>query len=111
MAEKVTLQKTSFKNDSFTKVVKTEFTTYVPVTPQVDTDTVAELFRLFDKLFYDIPVYGPSNSLEALVKKSSELYETPETPAVIRPLLDEIAELRQRLLEANEQILELTRNG
>ena len=111
MAEKITLRKTSIKNDSFTKVVDTQFTTYVEAVTIQDTDTIAELFRLFDKLFYDIPIYGPSNSLEALVKKSSELYEAPETPAVVQPLLDEIAELRQRLLEANEQILELTRNG
>lgn len=111
MAEKIELQKTVLNNKTFTKVVQTDFKTFTePVLP-VNTDTVEELFRLFDKLFYEIPIYGNTNSLENLVTKSLELYEVPETTVEIQPLLDEIAELRQRLLEANQQILELSSNG
>lgn len=109
MSEEVKLKLTVLSKKEFGKVVDTSFSTFTPPAPPAeDPDTVAELFRLYDKLFFSIPVYGPSNSLEALVKKALELYELDQTIPEIQPLLDEIAELRQRLLEANQQILSLS---
>jgi len=108
MAEEVKLELTVLAKENFGKVVNTAFKTYAPATPAQDTDTVDELFRLFNKLFYDIPIYGPNGSLEALVKKSLELYELEEVAVEVQPLLDEIADLRQRLLQANQQLLTLT---
>ncbi len=109
MSEEVKLELTVLEKDNFNKVVDTSFKTFAEPVPVIDTDTVEELFRLFDKLFYSIPIYGPANSLEALVTKSKELYQEADTQTPqIQPLLDEIADLRQRLLEANQQILSLS---
>lgn len=108
MSEEVKLELTVLAKDNFSKVVDTAFKTYAPPAVVQDTDTVEELFRLFSKLFYDIPVYGPVGSLEALVKKSLELYEPEQATVEVQPLLDEIADLRQRLLQANQEILTLT---
>lgn len=109
MAEELKLGLTVLSKDTFNKVVDTSFRTFAPATATTDTDTVEELFRIFNKVFYSIPIYGPSNSLEALILKSKELYIEPDQPSPqIQPLLDEIAELRQRLLDANQQILSLS---
>lgn len=109
MAEELKLELTVLEKGSFDKVVDRSFRTFTPPAPPTqDPDTVEELFRLFDKLFFSIPIYGPANSLEALVTRSLELYELDQTQPEIQPLLDEIADLRQRLLEANQQILSLS---
>jgi len=105
--QEVKIQKTVYKEEDFSKVVDNRFSTFVKPTPAQDTDTVAELFRLYDKLYYSIPSEGPSNSHEYLVKKSSEIYKLDQTTEDIQPLLDEIANLRANLLEANQTIIEL----
>lgn len=50
---------------------------------------------------------GENNSHEYLVRKSSELINFEANTEEIQPLLDEIAQLRQQLLSANQQILDL----
>jgi len=106
MAEEVKLELTVLERDNFEKVVDTSFKTFTEPVATVDNDTVQELFRLFNKLFYSIPIYGPVGTLEELVTKSKELYQEADGQAPeIQPLLDEITDLRQRLLEANQQIL------
>jgi hypothetical protein len=107
MAEKVNIEKTVLNNGKFQKAVDTSFKYYVKPTPAVDTDTIPELFRLYNKLFFSIPVTG-TNSHEYLVTKSSELFTPSQVNEEIQPLLDEIAELRQRLLEANQEIFNLS---
>jgi hypothetical protein len=88
-------------------VVDTSFKTFVQPATTVEQDTPEELFRLYDKLYYDIDVAGATNSHEYLVKKSSELINFDITTEDIQPLLDEIAQLREQLLSANQQILTL----
>lgn len=106
MAEKIELQKTVVNNAGFKKAVDTSFKFYAKPVEVVDTDTVVELFRLYDKLYFSIPVTG-TNSHEYLVNKSSELYTAQQTNEEIQPLLDEIADLRQQLLQANQEISKL----
>ena len=105
--QEVKIQKTVYREEDFSKIVDTRFTTFVKPIPEQDTDTVSELFRLYDKLFYSIPSEGNTNSHEYLVKKSSEIYKLDQTTEDIQPLLDEIANLRANLLEANQTIIEL----
>ena len=50
---------------------------------------------------------GENNSHQFLLKKSSELTKLEQTSEDIQPLLTEIAQLRQQLLDANKQIFEL----
>ena len=70
-----------------------------------------ELFRLYDKLYHNIPLEGEVNSHQYILNRSSELVNLEKTSEDIQPFLDEIAQLRQQLLDANETIFELENNG
>lgn len=107
MAEKVNLNKSYLKSREFKETVDTTFKYFAKPVPVQDPDTIEELFRLYNKLFFEIPVAG-INSHQYLVTKSSELYTAPQVSEEIQPLLDEVADLRTRLLQANEQILQLS---
>jgi hypothetical protein len=106
MAEKVRLVKTVQQKDQFVKVVQREFTTFVRPTDLESGDTVQELIRLYDKLYLEIPLTGPL-SHTYLIEESSKLVQLTQGNEDIQPLLDEINELRQRLLLANQQLIEL----
>lgn len=108
MAEEVKLQKTVYDPIKFTKVVDTSFKTFAKPVPTVNTDTVEELFRLYDKLYLRIPIEGDTNSHQYLVTESSKLYLQQVQSVDIQPLLDEITQLRQELLLANQEIQALT---
>jgi len=108
MAEEVKLQKTVYDPLRFTKVVDTSFKTFVKPVPVEDTDTVEELFRLYNKLYLRIPIEGDTASHQYLVTESSKLYSQQVQSVDIQPLLDEITQLRQQLLSANQEILALS---
>lgn len=107
MANDIQIQKTVLNSTDFTKVVDTSFRTFTQPQEQVDLDIPSELFRLYDKLYYELDITGDVNSHEYLVKRSSELMNFDTTSEDIQPLLDEIAQLREQLLLANQQILDL----
>ena len=107
MANDVQIQKTVFNSTEFGKVVDRNFSTFTQPVPVVDTDTVDEFFRLYEKLYFVIDVEGETNSHEYLVRRSSELINFEANTEEIQPLLDEIAQLRGELLQANQQILDL----
>lgn len=109
--ERVRIQKQVYRSDQFNNLVDREFTTFIKPAQEVDTDTVEEFFRLYDKLYYSIPLEGEENSHQYLLQKSSELVDFEKTTEDIQPLLDEIAQLRQQNLELNQQLFELQDNG
>lgn len=106
MAENVRLSKTVQEKDKLRKIVSSTFTTFVQPSEVQDTDTISELFRLYDKLYLQIPLDGPQ-SHTYLIEESSKLVDIQQDNEAIQPLLDEITELRERLLSANEQIFQL----
>ena len=108
---KIQLRKSSYNSEQYKKVIDTEFKTFVQEQPIVDNDTVEELFRLYDKLYHNIPLEGEVNSHQYILNRSSELVNLEKTSEDIQPFLDEIAQLRQQLLDANETIFELENNG
>jgi hypothetical protein len=108
--QKVQIKKTVYSNVGLSKIVDREFRAFANPIPVQDTDTVGELFRLYDKLYLDIPVNGESDSHEYLITRSSELVDVDIDNEAIQPLLDEISELRQQLLEANIEITKLNTN-
>ena len=110
MANDINIQKTVFSSVEFNKVVDTSFKTFTQPVPEEDLDTTEELFRLYEKLYYEIDVTGEVDSHEYLVKKSSELLNFDKVTEDIQPLLDEIAQLRQDNLALNQQILTLETN-
>lgn len=105
MANNLRLTKTVQEKEELSKVVSREFTTFIQPELETDTDTVGELFRLYDKLYLEIPLEG-TQSHTYLIRESSKLVSI-EQEVDIQPLLEEITDLRQRLLEANEYISEL----
>lgn len=106
----IQIQKTVFSAVEFNKVVDTSFKTFTQPVVEEDLDTTEELFRLYEKLYYEIDVTGDVDSHEYLVKKSSELLNFDKVTEDIQPLLDEIAQLRQENLALNQQILTLETN-
>ena len=107
MANDVQIQKTVFNSTEFGKVINRNFTTFTQPVPEEDIDTVDELFRLYEKLYFVIDIEGETNSHEYLIRRSSELVNFEANTEEIQPLLDEIAQLREQLLQANQQILDL----
>jgi len=105
--ERIRITKESYRKDQIVNLVDTEFKTFVKPAPPVDTDTVEELFRLYDKLFYTIPLKGESNSHEYLLISSSEVTDFEKTTQDIQPLLNEISQLKQQVLDLNQQLFEL----
>lgn len=107
MDKDIQIQKTVFNSAEFRKVVNRNFSTFTQPALEEDTDTVDEFFRLYEKLYYVIDVEGEINSHEYIIRKSSELINFERSTEEIQPLLDEIAQLREQLLQANQQILDL----
>ena len=105
--ETIKIQREAYRRDQVSVALDTSFTSYLPPTVEVDNDTVENLFRLYNTLFYSIPVQGETNSHEYLIKNSSSLVNFDQTTTELQPLLDEIAQLRQQLLNANQEILDL----
>lgn len=110
MANDIKIVRTVFNTTEFTKVVDNSFKTFTQPIPEEDLDTTEEFFRLYEKLYYVIDIEGETNSHQYLVKKSSELLNFDTVTEDIQPLLDEIAQLREQLLSANQQILDLETN-
>lgn len=105
MAEKIRLKRTVNEIESTAKVVSKTFTTFTQPVDEEIGDTVQELFRLYDKLYLSIPLEG-AQSHRYIVEESSKLISFTEDNSEIQPLLDEISELRERLLLANQELLE-----
>lgn len=107
MDRNISIEKTVFEKDNFEKVIDTSFKTFVRPTTLTETTSVGEFFRIYDEIFFEIPAEGEINSHEYLIRRSSEIVNISPDSQDIQPLLDEIAQLREQLLLANEQILEL----
>ena len=103
----IRIQKKVYDVDKYNKVIDREFTEFTEPLPEDDTDTVEELFRLYEKLYFTIPIEGELNSHQYILRRSSELTDFEKNTEDIQPLLDEIADLRSNLLNANTQIIEL----
>lgn len=102
------LNKTVYNRREYINVIDTSFTQFQPPPPPVeDTITVGEFFGYYSKIFYDIPSNGATNSHEYLVKTSGQYINASTTSEETQLLLDEITSLRQQLLAANQQVLNL----
>lgn len=107
MSKEIRIKKTVFDKRDFISVVDRSFTSFVEPEQVIETDTVEELFRLYEKLYFSIPKEGETNSHRYILERSSELVDFEKNTEDIQPLLNEIAQLRVQLLNANQQIFEL----
>ena len=105
MANDIRVQKTVLNKEEFTKAVDSSFKTFILPAEEVNTDTRAELFRLYEKLYYSIPTEG-EKSHTYLIQQSSKLVSIEKDLTEIQPLLDEISDLRQQILELNQNLIE-----
>jgi len=102
-----TLNKTVYNRREYINVIDTSFTQITPTTPVEDTITVEQFFQYYNKIFYDIPAEGNINSHAYLVKTSGDYINASTINTDIQLLLDEITTLRQQLLIAEQQNVNL----
>lgn len=103
----IRVKKTVLNKEQFNKAVDSNFTSFVDPTVVQDNDTVEEFFRLYSKLYYEIPIEGSTASHTYILQESSKLVNIEKDLTDVQPLLDEITELRERLLLVNQQMIEI----
>ena len=106
MANEIRLQKTVYEKGNVDKVIDRTFNTFAQPVPVEDLPTVEEFFELYEQLYYEIPIEGVTQSHQYLVQRSSELLNFEKDTEDIQPLLDEIAILREQILEYQQQLIE-----
>lgn len=109
MTQSSPIQRSVFNKQTFPKVVDTTFKELTSVT--VDNSqfqTVDYFFTLYEDLFYEISPTGETNSHEYIIKQSSDFVGIEARSSEVDALIEEINDLRRQLLEANQQIIELT---
>ena len=107
MARDIQIKNKVYAKDKLDKVVDRDFTFFVPEEALEDEITLDEFFAAYENLYFEIPIKGDSDSHQYLANRSSELTGFEKDTTDIQPLLDEIANLRQELLNSQEQIIEL----
>ena len=107
MAENINLNKGVFNKRDYQKNINTSFNPLdVPSVQEQLTQqtTVSEFFDLYNELFYEINEIGETNSHEYLIKTSSQYINFNENNELIQALQNEIAQLREELLETQQQL-------
>jgi|TARA_R110001583_G_scaffold69916_2_gene198093 hypothetical protein len=105
MAENIDLNKSVFNKRDYNKTIDTSFTQLGVKSIQQQLDeqpTIQEFFSMYNTLFYQINEFGPTNSHEYLIKTSSEYINFEENDEIIQALQNEIAQLREELLETQQ---------
>ena len=110
MAEELNLYREVYGQNTYRRVIDTEFRQLVePATPEEEDFTVERFFQLYEQLFFEIPVTGEVNSHEFLVRTSSEYIGGAVITDNEKALIQEINSLRQQLLEANTNLVEISK--
>jgi len=107
MAQNIKLNKEVFNKRDYTKTINTSFTQLgvKSIQEQINEQpSVQEFFDLYNDLFYEINELGPTNSHEYLIKTSSDYIAFDENNEIIEALQKEIANLREELLETQQQL-------
>ena len=111
MEQKVDTKKNVFNKDQYSKTIDTNFRELGTTTVSDDLQsqvTVEDFFVLYNQLFYDIPPNGETNSHEYLVQQSGEYINFESNLEEIQALQEEIAGLREELLQSQIQLAEAT---
>tara|TARA_R110000824_G_scaffold7605_8_gene34402 strand:- start:1742 stop:2080 length:339 start_codon:yes stop_codon:yes gene_type:complete len=109
MAQNIKLNKEVFNKRDYEKTIDTKFNQLgvKSVQEQIDDQpTVQEFFNLYNELFYEINELGETNSHEYLIKTSGEYISFDDDNEIVEALQNEIAQLREELLETQKQIVE-----
>ena len=106
MGKNIQIKKTVYQKDDYNKVIDRSFSSFKQEVPEAVEKTVEQFFADYEELYLEIPVQGEEQSHEYLSLRSGELISVNEIESDIQPQLDEIAELRQQLLDAQNEILD-----
>lgn len=110
MPQEINLYREVFGQNTYRRVIDTEFKQLVePPVPEQEDVTVEQFFQSYENLFFEIPLTGETNSHEYLVKRSSEFLGGAIITDNEKALIQEINSLRQQLLEANTNIVEISK--
>ena len=111
MEQEVKLVKEVYGRNTYTRVIDTSFNElYLPVTASIAQGSqlsVEAFFDAYNELFFQIPAMGEINSHEYLVKKSTEYLGGGVLSDNEKVYIEEINSLRQQLLEASTNYLNL----
>ena len=108
MSRKVDTKKQVFNKAEYEKTINTRFNDLgvTSITDDIaETNTVEDFFKMYDELFYEIPLLG-DNSHEFLVKTSGEYINFDQNSEIIEALQQEITALREESLQLNIQLAE-----
>lgn len=105
------LNKTIYPRSIYENIIDTSFTQKQPTLPIEDTIDINQFFEIYNKIFYDIPTEGETNSHTYIVKTSGEYINAEGNSEDIQILLDEISSLQQENLKLNQQILNMQVSG
>jgi hypothetical protein len=111
MEQRIDNRKNVFNKDQYLKTIDTSFKELGVTTISDDIQsqpTIEQFFELYNQLFYDIPPSGEINSHEFLVQQSGEYINFEANSEEIRALQDEIANLREELLNTQIQVAQAT---
>jgi hypothetical protein len=113
MSQEVKLVKEVLGRNTYTRVIDTSFAElYLPVTASITPGnqlTVEAFFDAYNNLFFQIPATGDLNSHEYLVKRSGEYLGGGVLSDNEKAYIEEINSLRQQLLEANTNYLNINK--
>jgi len=104
----IPVEKQVFGKD-FAKVVDTQFHQLLPKAEDtVKEVTIDEFFAYYEELFYQIPKEGESHSHRYILNRTVEHLGVRLADDIdVQALLEEITELRQELLEANQALKDI----
>ena len=113
MANEIKLNKEVYNKRDYVKTIDTSFKELgvQSIQSQIDDQpTVQDFFNLYEELFYEIDELGPTNSHEYLIKTSSEYINFDANDELVEALQQEIADLREELLETQKQLAGIQSN-
>ena len=111
MPKNIDLNKTVFNKRDYEKTIDSSFTQLgvKSVQEQINEQpTIQKFFDMYNELFYDIPEMGELNSHEFLIKTSGEYIDSEIDNEVIQALQNEIAQLREELLQSQQNLIDIT---
>jgi hypothetical protein len=109
MSEVIPVELAVYNKDRFSKVIDTQFSELTVPEVIAPETTVDDFFALYNELFFEIPKEGDINSHRFILNRGIEYLGVQLADDVnIQALLQEITDLRQQLLAAETENVNLT---
>ncbi len=100
------IKKTVLDKESGQRVFQTEFTTFTQPVEDIQ-GSIEDFFNEYERLFFDIPIEGETQSHEFLVRRSGEYSGFEKDTDEVDSLLEELEALREQNLDLEQTIVDL----